>query len=263
MDEPAARGADLARIMLRQAMESARSRGATTAKPKRSVRRGRGDGRDPVAFGAVMQRLLVDNGWQQAADGGTLITRWPAIVGEDHAQHWKAVHFDETTGTLTVLCDSDSWARMLSLVSRQLIAEANEKVPAAKLHNIQVRKDLRRAAPSAGMTPADPSPACPTRARLPGSNPSPSYVGVRDQLRTAKAARDAAVVVPELPDERGPVRIQGDPDDHTEARYYREALEEEAARSTDVYRRALLRARQEREKSKTSPTAIHRASSAV
>ncbi|MER0443127.1 DciA family protein [Streptomyces sp. Edi4] len=261
MDEPAASGADLARIVLRQAMESARSRGASAARPKRSVRRGRGDGRDPLALGAVMQRLLVDNGWQQAAEGGTLITRWPGIVGEDRAQHWKAVHFDETTGTLTVLCDSDSWSRMLSLVSRQLIAEANEKVPGAKLQSIQVRKDLHRATPSADTLPAAPSPARPARTRLPGSDPSPSYVGARDQLRTARSARDA--VMPELHEERGPVRIQGNPGDLAEARYYREALEEEAARSTDVHYRALLRARQDREKSKTSPTTTHRASGAA
>ncbi|MCZ0983890.1 hypothetical protein O1L60_44815 [Streptomyces diastatochromogenes] len=57
-----------------------------------------------------------------------------------------------------------------------------------------------------------------------------------------------------MPHERlVPQRIQAHPDDHAEARYLREALEEQAARAADVERRALLRARQERAQPKTTP----------
>ncbi|WP_435245187.1 DciA family protein [Streptomyces tendae] len=251
-------GADLARIALRQAKESARRRGATAVKPKRSVRKARGDSRDPLALGAVMQRLLVDNGWQEAAEGrGTLITQWPAIVGAERAEHWKAVRFDEATKTLTVVCESDSWARMLSLVSRNLINDANEAVPGAGLRAIQVRKGVHRGGrPAEEPAPRSPSPAPPTPQRPRSDAPSPSYAGVRDQMRSAKADRDAAVDAP------SPRRIQERPENHVPARAYQEELEAQAARSADVHRRALLRARQERSRQRTAQSA-DRAAGAV
>ncbi|MFF2571154.1 DciA family protein [Streptomyces sp. NPDC058084] len=259
-EETPSSGADLARIALRQAKESARRKGTTTAKPRRSVRHARGDGRDPLALGSVMQRWLVDNGWQEAADGGTLINRWPAIIGEERAAHWKAVRFDEATKTLTVLCESDSWARMLSLVSRQIVADVNQAMKGTPLQAIQVRKGVHRGAPPVPAAVADPSPAPATRSHPAGAAPSSRYLEVRDRLRTAKADRDAAV---EPRTRLIADRIQADPNDHAEARYLLDDLEQQTARAADVERRALLRSRQERHHPKTASPALNRATGAA
>lgn len=72
-DEPAKRvpepsGVDLARVALRAAREQARARG-DAAQQKKQARRGgglrsgaRADGRDPMALGAAINRLLNERG---------------------------------------------------------------------------------------------------------------------------------------------------------------------------------------------------------
>jgi len=252
-EAPAASGADLARIALRQAKEAARRNGTKVAKPKRTARRSRNDGRDPLPLSGVMQQWLVDNGWQEAANGGSLINRWPEIVGEERAAHWKAATYDETTKTLTVVCESDSWARMLSLVTRQIVADVNSTLPGT-LTTIKIRKGVHRSAPVPEPVAAT-SPAPPTQTRPSGATPSAAYTQVRDRLRAAKADRDAAAkpYVRLTPD-----RIQADPDDHAEARYLMQDLEEKAARAADTHARALRRARQERAAGRPATTTTPR-----
>lgn len=251
-------GADLARIALRQARENARRNGAKVAKPKRTTRRSRGDGRDPLPLAGVMQQLLVDNGWQNEAEGGNLIHRWPAIVGEERAAHWRAVKYDEPTRTLTVVCESDSWAKMLSLVSRQLVADVNQAMKPGTLATIKVRKaGYQASVPPEPAVEADPVTQTRT---LPPSAPLPSeYAEIRARLREAKAQRDAER---ERPAPIAPRRLQASPDDHAEARYLEEALREQAARAADVEARALRKAREERAASRsTTPSTPRRTSS--
>ncbi|MEV0480537.1 DciA family protein [Streptomyces sp. NPDC050508] len=136
-DEPAPKkaaepsGVDLARVALRAAKEQARARG-DAAQQKKQARRGglrsgaRADGRDPMALGAAINRLLTERGWETPAAVGGVMGRWPQIVGEDLANHCVPEKYDEDERVLIVRCDSTAWATNLRLLAPQLVARLNE-----------------------------------------------------------------------------------------------------------------------------------------
>jgi predicted nucleic acid-binding Zn ribbon protein len=124
-------GVDLARVALRAAKEQARARGDATQQ-KRQARRGglrsgaRADGRDPMALGAAINRLINERGWETPAAVGGVMGRWPQIVGEDVAKHCVPEKYDEEERVLVVRCDSTAWATNLRLLAPTLVARLNE-----------------------------------------------------------------------------------------------------------------------------------------
>ncbi|MEU3399417.1 DUF721 domain-containing protein [Streptomyces filamentosus] len=252
-DPPTSSGADLARVALRRAKEAARKAGGQTTKPKRVVRRDRANGRDPVALGSAMKQWLVDSGYEKAANGGSLLDRWPKIIGTERAAHWQAVRFEEDSRTLTVMYESDSWGRMLALATRQIIASVNETLGSGTLADIKIRKGTVQ--PAAASSPPEVSPTRATRPLPPGSPPPTAYLEIRARMREQYAYEPFDDAPP--PSRLISDRIQESPDGHAEARYLMDDLEAQAARSADSHARALLRARQDRaaRRAGTSPTA--------
>ncbi|MFF0163138.1 DUF721 domain-containing protein [Streptomyces sp. NPDC005263] len=128
---PQPSGVDLARVALRAAKEQARARG-DAAQQKKQARRGglrsgaRADRRDPMAFGAAINRLITERGWEAPAAVGGVMGRWPQIVGEDVAKHCVPEKYDEDERTLVVRCDSTAWATNLRLLAPTLVARLNE-----------------------------------------------------------------------------------------------------------------------------------------
>ncbi|MDO0926848.1 DciA family protein [Streptomyces sp. TG1A-8] len=129
---PGPSGVDLARVALRAAREQARARG-DAVRQKKQVRRGgglrsgaRADGRDPMALGAAINRLINERGWETPAAVGGVMGRWPQIVGEDLAKHCVPQRYDEDERVLTVACDSTAWATQLRLLAPALVARLNE-----------------------------------------------------------------------------------------------------------------------------------------
>ncbi|MEU9581388.1 DUF721 domain-containing protein [Streptomyces chilikensis] len=125
-------GVDLARVALRAAREQARARGEAARQGKgagtgrRGVRPGsRGDGRDPMALGAAINRLVAERGWERPAAVGGVVGRWPQIVGDDVANHCVPERYDEDERVLVVRCDSSAWAANLRLLAPQLVARLN------------------------------------------------------------------------------------------------------------------------------------------
>ncbi|MGC0330820.1 putative nucleic acid-binding Zn ribbon protein [Streptomyces sp. SAI-170] len=125
-------GVDLARVALRAAKEAARARG-DAAQQRKQARRGgglrsgaRADGRDPMALGAAINRLLSDRGWETPAAVGGVMGRWPEIVGDDVAKHCVPDRYDEDERVLVVRCDSTAWATNLRLLAPTLVARLNE-----------------------------------------------------------------------------------------------------------------------------------------
>ncbi|MEW2406704.1 DUF721 domain-containing protein [Streptomyces griseoviridis] len=124
-------GVDLARVALRAAKEAARARG-DAAQQRKQARRGglrsgaRADGRDPMAFGAAINRLINERGWEAPAAVGGVMGRWPEIVGEDVANHCDPEKYDEEERVLTVRCDSTAWATNLRLLAPTLVARLNQ-----------------------------------------------------------------------------------------------------------------------------------------
>jgi len=141
---PEPSGVDLARVALRAAKEAARARG-DAAQQKKQSRRGGGlrsgsgrDGRDPMALGAAINRLVTERGWEAPAAVGGVMGRWPEIVGEDLANHCVPESYDEDERVLIVRCDSTAWATNLRLLAPQLVARLNEDLGHGRVRLIKV-----------------------------------------------------------------------------------------------------------------------------
>jgi predicted nucleic acid-binding Zn ribbon protein len=136
--------ADLAAASaLARARKVARAKGLRPgSRPMRRSGQGRGDnysgassgsagsaghnGRDPSLLGEQMARLLVDRGWNMDVAVGSVMGRWPAIVGTEVAEHCVPVTFQD--GVLIVRADSTSWATQLRLLSSSILARLETEV---------------------------------------------------------------------------------------------------------------------------------------
>jgi predicted nucleic acid-binding Zn ribbon protein len=142
---PEPSGVDLARVALRAAKEAARARG-DAAQQKKQARRGgglrsgaRADGRDPMALGSAINRLITERGWEAPAAVGGVMGRWPQIVGEDVAKHCVPERYDEDEHVLSVRCDSTAWATNLRLLAPTLVARLNEDLGHGTVKMIKVQ----------------------------------------------------------------------------------------------------------------------------
>ncbi|WP_030237344.1 MULTISPECIES: DUF721 domain-containing protein [unclassified Streptomyces] len=141
---PEPSGVDLARVALRAAKEAARARG-DAAQQKKQARRGglrsgaRADGRDPMALGSAINRLITERGWEAPAAVGGVMGRWPQIVGEDVAKHCVPERYDEDERVLSVRCDSTAWATNLRLLAPTLVARLNEDLGHGTVRQIKVQ----------------------------------------------------------------------------------------------------------------------------
>ncbi|GHD85198.1 DUF721 domain-containing protein [Streptomyces naganishii] len=136
-------GVDLARVALRAAREAARARGDAAQQGGRRRRGGarsgaRGDGRDPMALGAAINRLITERGWETPAAVGGVMGRWPQIVGADVAKHCVPEKYDEDERVLSVRCDSTAWATNLRLLAPTLVARLNEDLGHGAVRVIKV-----------------------------------------------------------------------------------------------------------------------------
>jgi predicted nucleic acid-binding Zn ribbon protein len=105
-------------------------RTATAAAPGR-------DGRDPSLLGDQLDRLLLDRGWNIDVAIGSVMGRWPAIVGNEVAAHCIPVTFSD--GVLTVRAESTAWATQLRLMSSTILARLETEVGKDAVTELEVR----------------------------------------------------------------------------------------------------------------------------
>jgi predicted nucleic acid-binding Zn ribbon protein len=149
-DKPEA-GADTADTAaasaLARARKAARARGLRPgSKPARgrnpgpsgssSGRDGR-DGRDPSLLGDQLDRLLLDRGWNVDVAVGSVMGRWPAIVGTEVAEHCTPVTFQD--GVLIVRADSTAWATQLRLISSSILGRLETEVGKDAVSELRVQ----------------------------------------------------------------------------------------------------------------------------
>jgi len=124
---------------LARAREAARAKGLHPgSKPPRKRDRSGGragsgaggrdgrDGRDPSLLGDQLDRLLLDRGWNVDVAVGSVMGRWPEIVGTEVAAHCKPVTFSD--GVLTVRADSTAWATQLRMMSSSILGRLETEV---------------------------------------------------------------------------------------------------------------------------------------
>lgn len=138
--------AEAAAAALARARRTARDKGFRPGlKPMRRRRPGRTeptmsgsgrDGRDPALLGDQLERLMSDRGWQVDIAAGSVMGRWPEIVGPDVAAHVLPVSFE--AGLLTVRADSTAWASQMRLLASTLLARIDEEVGAGTVTELKV-----------------------------------------------------------------------------------------------------------------------------
>jgi len=142
-------GVDAVRSALNRARAAAAARGLTPASrpgpaPERrrrvagQTRSGaRADGRDPQLLGGVIDRMVVERGWQAPVAVGGVIGRWDQVVGEEVAAHCTAETFEERV--LTVRTDSTAWATQMRLLAPTVLRRIAEELGPGVVERLVVR----------------------------------------------------------------------------------------------------------------------------
>lgn len=136
-----------AREALARARQLSRDRGHRPGSAGRATRRAadltgrRGPtgqaGRDPQALGDEVDRLLLTRGWEADVQVGSVVGRWPSIVGEQVAAHVTPVAFEGTV--LTVQADSTAWATQMRLLVSSVLTRVTAEVGAGIVTDIVVK----------------------------------------------------------------------------------------------------------------------------
>ena len=146
-----AAGPELARAVLDAALAK---RKAAARSPRRRTGEGEGrrlrgysgpgpDPRDPQLFGAVLERLMKQRGWEKPKAEATVFGAWEKVVGEDIAKHSRPVKLDD--GVLTVEAESTAWATQLRMLAATLLRNIASEVG----HNVVTKLNIHGpAAPS-------------------------------------------------------------------------------------------------------------------
>ncbi len=124
---------DAASAALARARAVAKAKGLRPGmKPRRRRRPGsepptaRQQGRDPSLLGDQIDRLVGDRGWQVDVAVGSVMGRWPSIVGDEIASHCTPVTFE--AGVLTVRADSTAWATQIRLLSSMILGRLADEI---------------------------------------------------------------------------------------------------------------------------------------
>ncbi|HEY5843572.1 MAG TPA: DUF721 family protein [Mycobacterium sp.] len=129
------KGMDLVRRALEEARGAARAegkdvgRGRTSPPPRRVAGAGRRrrwsgpgpDTRDPQLLGSATSQLAKTRGWSRQVSEGAVFGQWPAVVGEDIAEHAAPTALRE--GVLSISAESTAWATQLRMVQAQVLAK--------------------------------------------------------------------------------------------------------------------------------------------
>ena len=118
------------------------------------------DARDPMLLGEQLDKFVADRGWQVDVAVGSVIGRWPQIVGPDIAEHVQPVSFEN--GVLTLRAVSTAWATQMRLLTSVLLGRLEQEVGAGTVTEVVVT-----------------GPSAPTwakgRRRAPGRGPRDTY----------------------------------------------------------------------------------------
>lgn len=145
-EEPAAApgpppaGPDLARAALAQAKARAREKGLQprpTARKRRPPPGAGRDARDPMLFGAAIQGLIADRGWETTTTAARVLGEWDVLVGAEIADHCRPASLLE--GELVLVAESSAWATQLRLMTKVLVRRLHDQVGPGVVTSVVVR----------------------------------------------------------------------------------------------------------------------------
>lgn len=133
-------GLDLARAQTRATAGStpaARRRPRRTPKQQGSqVSGAHPDDRDPQLLGAMVDKLVGEQGWELELRVRGVFARWPELVGDEVAAHSTPESFND--GRLVVRTDSTAWATQLKLLTTVVLRRLNEDLGAGTVTVLEV-----------------------------------------------------------------------------------------------------------------------------
>ena len=94
------------------------------------------DARDPMLLGEQLEKFVADRGWEVDVAVGSVIGRWPQLVGPDIAEHVQPVSFDN--GILTLRAVSTAWATQMRLLTSVLLGRLEQEVGAGTVTDVVV-----------------------------------------------------------------------------------------------------------------------------
>ena len=139
-------GEDPAAAALARVRSGSRKRG--DARPEQTPVRfstARPDGRDPQRLGDGVTDWARRNGHETRLAVAALTAQWPAIVGDDVAQHAKVGEFDD--GKLTVLVDSPEGTLQLRYLARRIRQRIDDEIGPGLVTAVEVRGPGNRRTP--------------------------------------------------------------------------------------------------------------------
>ena len=123
-------GLDLARAQTRATAGSTpaarRRRSKRTARTDTQVSGSHPDDRDPQLLGAMVDKLVGDQGWELELRVRGVFARWPELVGDEVGAHSTPETFVD--GKLVVRTDSTAWATQLKLLAPTILRRLNEEL---------------------------------------------------------------------------------------------------------------------------------------
>jgi predicted nucleic acid-binding Zn ribbon protein len=134
-----------AREAVARARAAAAARGLRPGSPARRRPRvagqprsgARSDERDPQPFGAGIDRLVAERGWDVDVAVGGVMGRWPRVVGEQLAEHCAPESFRD--GVLLVRADSTAWATQVRLLVPTVLRRLAEELGPGVVEQLQVK----------------------------------------------------------------------------------------------------------------------------
>ena len=236
-------GIDLARIALANARKAARS-APVQKKPRRGAARDTRTGRDPMAFGAAIQRMMAERGWETGISGGTILSQW-ATIAPELAGKVTAEAFNEDTGTLSLRPATHAYATQLRLHERQVVQRIQTSPGGEAVRGIRIlpvgTAATSRSAPPLTVPEERPGLTVPT---APGEK-SAGYRRALEAHRSVYRPYDDPAATQAVERQLAALRTNRLPDEeHAEYRYLLEQEAEQRQREapgTDASLRAALR----------------------
>ena len=117
---------------LARARSTARGKGLRPGSParRRSAPRAGGEQpaarRDPQLLGEEVDRLVATRGWDSEVQVGSVVGRWPGIVGDQVAANVEVVAFEGSR--LTVRARSTAWATQMRLLTSTVLGRIEAQV---------------------------------------------------------------------------------------------------------------------------------------
>ncbi len=115
----------------------------TTTWTSEDLRSGPGpDERDPATLSGLIDRLVVNKGWDLKVATGRIHSQWANVVGPEVADHVviEAFSFDPSgqSGVLVVRADSTAWATQIRLMLSTIQERLDEEVGTGRITEIIV-----------------------------------------------------------------------------------------------------------------------------